>query len=101
MPKTRALRCHRATIMSLVLTGVLLVSPVAASALPRAGHRVSQTTSSTGMTPMTRAQVGAAIAELAIQNKKLAERINKTQAEVVRTEQAAAQATGVASVAQR
>jgi cell wall-associated NlpC family hydrolase len=85
---TRVTRLGRTVVTSLIVTGAVLVAPLAAQAVPHSD------------TPKTRAQVNAKLHDLAKTSEKLAEQLNQAQIDVRTAQRAAAEATRAAAAAE-
>ncbi|MDQ1743631.1 MAG: peptidoglycan DL-endopeptidase CwlO [Pseudonocardiales bacterium] len=88
MALTRITRLSRTVVTSLIVTGALLVAPLAAQAVPHSDA------------PKTKAQVTAKLHDLAKTSEKLAEQLNQTQIDVRTAQRAAAEATRAAATAE-
>ncbi len=88
MALTRITRLSRTVVTSLIVTGALLVAPLAAQAVPHPDA------------PKTKAQVTAKLHDLAKTSEKLAEQLNQAQIDVRTAQRAAADATRAAATAE-
>ncbi len=90
MALTRVTRLSRTMFASVVVAGAVLVSPLAAQAVP---HPQAPA-------PKTSAQVTAKLLELAKSSEKLSEQLNQAQIDVAAAQRLAAQATRAAAAAE-
>lgn len=90
MALTRVSRLSRAFIGTAVVTGALIVAPLAAQAIPHPQEP----------TPTSSAQVTAELAVLAKSSEQLAEQMDQAQLDIVATQEYAAAATVAAARAQ-
>ncbi len=88
MALTRVTRLGRTVVTSLIVTGAVLVAPLAAQAVPHPDA------------PKTKAQVSAKLHDLAKISETLAEQLNQAQIDVRTAQQAAAEATRAAAAAE-
>jgi len=87
---TRVTRLCRTLVASLIVTGTVLVAPLAAQAIPRPEAPA----------PKTAAQATATLHELAKSSEKLSEQLNQAQIDVRAAQRTAAEAAAAAAAAQ-